>query len=343
MISVLLAVAGVALLVIVGLSTLRAVLAPRQSPPRVARWTVRLVSTVLIAIGARLPREPRERVMTLCAPLSLFGMLLCWLFGLFLGFALFASAVTGIDLDADGLGRFFALQETGGARIAGLLAWLSSAIVIGLFLVHLIRITNAYTRRELLAARLSAQAAKPPDAERILAAYVRSDSRNQLDVLFADWTGWLADIRCTHVCYPALVYYRPASEMCWLQAATIVLDAAALVEAIAPSWAVPYTRALLDTGMRCFERLGSDLGITLAHSEVSLQGREQFGFDETIKVTTSAGLPTERSPREAWLAFQGLRTRYAPYTTAIASILLYHVADNRVDSTASPIPKGGIC
>jgi hypothetical protein len=343
MISVLLVVIGAALLVTVGLSTLRAVLAPRQSPPRVARWTVRLVSTALTAIGMRLPREPRERVMTLCGPLSLFGMLLCWFFGLGLGFALFTSGATGIGLDAPSLGRFFALEETGGARLAGVLAWLSAIVVLGLFLVHLIRIAAAYTRRELLAARLSAQAARPPDAERMLAAYIRSDSRDQLDSLFADWTGWLSDIRCTHVSYPALVYYRPASEMCWLQAATIVLDAAALVEAIAPSWAMPYTRALLDTGMRCFERLGADLGISLAPTAVSLHGREQFGFTDTIKVTTSAGLPTERSPREAWLVFQDLRTQYAPYSTAIASLLLYHIVDNQADSIAPSIPAEGIC
>jgi hypothetical protein len=213
----------------------------------------------------------------------------------------------------------------------------SVAVMLGLFMVHLSQLASAYDRRERFTARLAAQAAKPPDAERILAAYVRPDSR-ELDSLFVQWTDWLADIRRTHISYPVLGYLRPGNELCWLQAAVIVMDTAALVEAVAPSWAEPYARALLDTGTRCFERLCSGLGIVLTHSSVSLQGREQVGFEDTIRLATSAGLPAERSSSEAWQVFQKRRIRYAPCVSAIVSKLLYHVLASDSDGPGVSAP-----
>jgi len=269
----------------------------------------------------------------MAAPLSLFLMLVWWLFGNCLGFVLLAAGLTGMDTDLASLGRFFALQTTGGTQVVGLLSVLFTIVLVGVHVVYLTVVMNAYHRRELLAVRLSAEAERPPDAERILAAYVQSRSRSRLDALFADWTGWLADIRTSHLNYPALVYLRPASELCWLQAAVIMLDAAALLEAIAPSWAMPYTQALLDTGIRCFEKLSADLGIEHSTSAVSLQGREQFGFGDTTKITASAGLPVERSPDDAWRVFQALRTRYAPHAMGIALLLLHNMVDTASDAT----------
>jgi len=206
-----------------------------------------------------------------------------------------------------------------------LLTVVSLATLLGLFMIHLSQVANAYDRRERFTARLASQAARPADAERILATYVRPDSR-ELDSLFAKWTDWLADTRRTHISYPVLVYLRPGNELGWLQAAVIVMDTAALVEAAAPSWAEPYARALLDTGVSCFERLCSDLGIVLAaHPAVSLQGREQVAFEDTMRLATSAGLPAERSYVDAWQVFQKWRTRYAPCAFAITSKLLYKV------------------
>jgi hypothetical protein len=258
MIAALLTVAGVAVLVVVWSSVLHALL-PSQAPPRAARWSARWVAVAVTPLARRLARAPRERVMALSAPVSLFAMLVAWLLGQGVGFVLLAAGIAGVRTDPAALGRFFALELTGAAQLVGLLCWLATIIVIGTFVAYLVAVTNAYSRRELLAVRLSARAARPPDAERILASYVQSGSRDELDGLFAEWTGWLADIRCSHVNYPSLVYIRPASELCWLQAAVIVLDAAALLEAIAPSWMTPYTQALLDTGIRCIERMGADL------------------------------------------------------------------------------------
>jgi len=325
-----LTIVGVAILVIVWLSVLRAVLVPRQAPPRAARWSARGVAVSMIAIGRRLPERFQEPFMTLCGPLGQFAMLLGWLAGLTAGFTLIAL---GDGADMVDLGQILTF-DTPDHRVIGVVAWVSVAVLLGLFSVHLALVANAYFQREQLAASLPAQAARLSDAERMLATYASSDSRDQLDALFGQWTRWLSDIRRTHVSYPALVYYRPSTEMCWLHATMIMLDAAALVEAIAPSWAMPWTRALLDTGIRTLERVAADMRIELTPAVVSLHGREQFGFVDTIAVATDAGLPVERSPQEVWRAFQNLRTKYAPYASTMALTMLYNVV-NRTDKAAA--------
>lgn len=324
-------VLGLAVLAVVWTSLLRT-LVPRETPPRAPRWSVHVVAAIVRPLARQMSIGPRERAMTLVSPVGLFAVLAAWLIGHAAGFTLLAFGLGGLTVP--GIGAFLALDTTGTDLVIGLICWVSTFVLIGTFVVYLVVVMNAYARRELFAVWLSARAASPPDAERILAAYVRYDSQDRLDALFGDWTGWLADIRSSHVNYPALVYLRPASSLCWLQAAVIMLDTAALLEAIAPSRQTPYTKPLLDTGIRCLERLSGDLDVARSSTAVSLQGREQFGFDDTTRVTSDAGLVAERSSQDAWRSFQALRTRYAPLSTAIASLLLHNMVDSRPDETA---------
>ncbi|HEY3753913.1 MAG TPA: hypothetical protein VGL80_32370 [Pseudonocardiaceae bacterium] len=331
MIAVVVFVAGFAVLAVVWTSALRT-LVPRETPPRATRWAVHAAAAVVTPLARRMSLRPREQAMTMVAPIGLFVLLAVWLVGHGLAFGLMAISIDGLPLSE--LGAFFALQTNGADLAIGLICVVSTFVLIGTFVVYLVVVLNAYGRRELFAVWLSARAASPPDAERILAGYVRYDSHDRLDSLFGDWTGWLADIRCSHVNYPALVYLRPASSLCWLQAAVIMLDTAALLEAIAPSRETPFTKPLLDTGIRCLERLSTDLEVARSSTAVSLQGREQFGFDDTTRVTSAAGLIAERSPQDAWRSFQSRRTRYAPLSTAIASLLLHNMVDSRSDAVS---------
>jgi hypothetical protein len=339
MVQVIAVVAATMLIAVVWVNVLRTVFVPRQDPPRLPRWMLRGVAALLVPAGRGLSGRRRDRVLTLIAPVSLFALFAVWLAGLLAGVAVAAWGLAGVGLDPESVAGLLAFRASGAITGLALFAWLAVAVLIGVFMVHLVRVTEAYGRRELLVARLAAQAAQPPDAERILAAYVRSDSRDGLGALFAEWNSWLADIRCTHAGYPALIYYRPATDLSWLEAAVIVLDTAALVESIAPSWALPNTCGLIDTGVHCLKRLGTDLGIVLPRSEVSLHWREQCGFADTIRLASAAGLPVERSPQDVWRVFQDMRTRYAPYAAAIGSVLHYEVADVSFDASLLLTPR----
>jgi hypothetical protein len=280
-----------------------------------------LHSARTLALRLRCPN--RARLLELVAPLAFLGVVTCWLVLLAVGFALLAVAVAGIRPEfAQVLGFFLFTLVGGSGPLAQLLAlawWFCVAIVVLLSsAVYLIKIGGAYGHREQLVARMAGQALRPTDAEQVLATYLRSGTAMDLDAVLAEWTSWLAEVNRTHSAYPVLVVTRSTSDLCWLHAAMIMLDAAAIVEAVAPGWAPPHTRALLRIGSACLQRIARQARIQVRAGQVSLHGREEHGFTDTLLVALAAGMPVERSPRQAWVSFQGWRREYAPHAAAIA-------------------------
>ncbi|PPK65448.1 hypothetical protein V5P93_005773 [Actinokineospora auranticolor] len=329
------AVAGALLVVLVWLSVLRTVFIPRFTPTRTAKWSSRLVTGACTALARRLPRRAGERVMEYAAPLALFTMAACWLVIGSLGFFLLGTAVHGSVLELGEYARMLVLRARDDAVTALAPAiWLSTLLISAAFTVHLLRFTDAYSRRERLVTSLASRAREPLDAEQLLATHARGGSRDGLDRQFKDWLDWLADVHATHSGYPALVHYRSVCGLTWVRAAVIMLDAAALVAAVAPTWAPPHTSPLLHRGRACLQDLAGDLGSPLPAvlAPVSLQGREERAFGETVALMVDAGLPAERDPDQAWWAFQCERGRYAPFADALGHRLLHdrvEFEDNR--------------
>ncbi|MFD7656539.1 hypothetical protein ACFV4N_21420 [Actinosynnema sp. NPDC059797] len=306
------------------LSVLRTVFTPRRTSTAAARWSVRVVAATVFTIARRAPRGLRERVLDTCMPLSVFLMLWSWLVLQVVGFVLVAIAIGVVGARPDEVVRFLTLHDDQAAGAGlGLLVWVSCAMVLAVFMVHLLRLMDSFRRRELLVTGGMITAVVPSDAEVLLVEHLRTGSRERLDGAFAQWSAWLADIRATHVSYPSLLYYRPASQFEWLRAAVVVLDAAALVQAIAPHWAPPHTKALLHNGTHCLEESASRLGLRVPRTEVSLHGREEHAFSDAIGAALAAGLPPERTGEDAWHAFQSARTRYAPHVSMISAHLMY--------------------
>ena len=316
-------IAGAALLAITWLSVLRTVFVPRQRSSRLMRWSMRAVQYLGSAIARRLPAGPRERLLDLCAPVALLVVGVCWLVAEFLGVALLAARITGIRPDPDALAGFMLFRDNATRELLAAGGWVSMLLTLGFFLHYVTRFTAAHSRRELMVARIAVRRVLPADAEFFLAGHLRSGSWEHVDDVFAEWAGWLTDIQATHTNCPALTCYRPAIEPCWLDAAMLVLDAAALTEAVAPAWAPPSVRTILDAGAACLPALSRQLGIDFARPAVSLQGREERGFEHTVRMAVAAGLPHQREYAEAWTEFQRWRTSYAPYVSAMRGRLLY--------------------
>jgi hypothetical protein len=297
---------GIALGGVTGLSVLRTVVNPRDRSSRAARLTARLTYRALLLGASALPHQRRERALDLCVPLSLTVLLGGWL----------AATAAACWLVAFGL-------PSGAEEVVRVTGW-SLAVIEGLlFTVYLSKLIDGYQRREAITTRLQARATSPLDAEVVLADRLRGGSRSDLGTAFEHWADWMADVRSSHAGYPALLYQRPAGEMCWVEAAVIVLDAAALTEAVAPAWAPPSVRVLLAAGSDCIQRLAWQLNIRLAVPSVSMHGREERAFTDSVRCAVAAGLPKERDSDRSWLAFQDSRTRYAPHADAICSHLRY--------------------
>jgi hypothetical protein len=315
------AAAGAVLVLLSWQSAIRTVFTPRQRSSLVARCTVGLVAAILRE-PARLVRGGyRERILDYCAPLSLLLMGIAWLASATAGFVMLAWGAAGASL-AGGVTGFFALRAGGSVLVA--IAVLSTVLMFATLTTHLVDVTAAYGRREDPVTRLAVQATESPDAEVVLADYLRTGSRDHLDSMFGEWSAWLADVQTTHLSYPSLAYLRPHGSLCWAKAALIVLDCAAITEATAPNWAPPNTRPLLAIGSYCLPRLALQLGEDESRSPVSYHGREMRPFAETFRLAVKAGLPAERNEGAAEMAFLAIRIKYAPCAIAIGERLLYH-------------------
>ena len=311
---------GIVLVVLVWMSVLRTALIPGRSSSRMARWTSRACVLAGITLARRLPGRTQQWVMDLCVPVSLFVMAAGWLTGLALGFGLLVAVVS----DA-GPGPMvpFQVAELNGAVVAIAVTGAASVVLVAAaFAAYLVRFMDAYGRREGMIARSAAHVERVTDADALVANFLKSGSRDSLDSYFAEWAAWLADIYTSHLSYPGLVYHRSAGRLHWPEAAMTVMDAAALVEAVAPRWAPLHTRVLLNVGSCCMQCLARHIGIVLPLMKVSLHGREERGFGDTMQIAIDSGLPAERDIDLAWAAFQEIRVRYAPYAVQIGSRLL---------------------
>ncbi|MCR6487410.1 hypothetical protein M8542_31725 [Amycolatopsis sp. OK19-0408] len=329
-IAVLLLLAGSTLLVFTWLSVLRTVFVPRRRSSLLMRLAVRTAVGGGAALARRLPPSAGERVLDLCAPLALMVVGGCWAGATFLGAALLSPALAGIPPTPREIARFMVLRDDSGAALLAVAGWFAVLQALLVFGLHLYRVTAAYSRRERTVAELSMHSLEPSEAEFLLAEHLRFGSRDHLDDLFRKWTAWLADIKATHTGYPALTCFRPATELCWLDAAVLVLDAAALTHAVAPAWAPHSARSVLDAGSTCLPALARQLGIDLPRPAVSLQGREERGFEHSVRVAVLAGLPEQRGYGEAWAHFQHWRTRYAPQAAAMRVRLRYSHGDDEL-------------
>ena len=341
-------VAAGCVLVVLSWSSVLSTVFTTGRPSRAAAWSARLVATGCAVLARWSPKARRERQLAAAGPLALFAGFGVWTLGSVTGFVLIGVGV-GAVADVDGIARLFSLRLDAEAALLGPLVWLSTALLVAVFGVHLVRVTAAIARRERLVVLLSAHATQPDDAEWLIAAHATSGSRHELDAWFAEWAGWFADVRATHTAQPALVHFRSTDSLCWLEAAIIVLDTAALLEAVAPGWAPPNARVVLDAGEDTFCEIADDLGVAPPRPAVSLHGREQRGFAETLRLITDAGLPMERDQQSAWVVVQAERTRYAPHIAAAAAplghdhlehpdIRLVPPRSRRPDSCGTPRP-----
>jgi hypothetical protein len=329
--NVIAATCGVALLALVWLSVLRTTLIPRRTSSRMARWTVRACAAVAIAVATRLPVRAREGMLQFCAPVSLFVMAAGWLLGVLVAFGLLAVSIGGVNLDSGAILRFFAVDTSGVAGLLAVATAMSEFLVLVAFVAYLVHFMDAYRRRERMIIRSAKQVRRATDADYLLANFLRHGSKDGLDTCFATWANWLADIHDSHASYPGLVYQRMSGTQCWAETALVVMDAAAVVEAVAPRWAPLHTRILLDVGSSCLQDVARHVGVELPPLTISLHGREERAFDDTMRLATESGLPAERDLVWARTAFQEIRVRYAPYAVLIGSRLLSPWQNGEID------------
>jgi hypothetical protein len=207
----------------------------------------------------------RDKYLGLFGPLSLLILLVIWIVGLIVGYALLFWA-TGSRLNGAGESvnfltylylsgtTFFTLgygDLTPVYPIGRTLAVIEAANGFGLLAIvisYLPILYQAFSRREASISLLDARAGSPSSAVELLRRHRAEDSFDDLNRLLSEWERWSAELLESHLSYPVLCYFRSQHDnQSWLGALTTVLDTCALVMVGvegAPIWQARMTFAM---------------------------------------------------------------------------------------------------
>ncbi|MES4892409.1 hypothetical protein [Streptomyces sp. NPDC096012] len=313
-------VAGALVLALVLSSILRILVVPRglYSGLMFRLWW--LLRRVLRLAAPRGGYDAVDRTQTWLAPLTLMGMLACWLAGALLGFGLLLYALSPLSWATafrEAGSSLFTLGFASGARlklsVVDFIAAATGPILIALQIAYLPTLYASYNRREQEVTLLQARAGEPAWGPEILARQWLVETETALPQLYRAWERLAADIGESHSTYPILLTFRsPRPHRSWLVGLIAVMDAAALQLALDPQLAPPEARLVLRAGFTALRDIARALRIPF-DADPSPQAPIRLSyaeFDAAVTMLEEAGFRSRRSAQEAWPHFRGWRVNY---------------------------------
>ncbi|HEX8187044.1 MAG TPA: potassium channel family protein [Pyrinomonadaceae bacterium] len=341
MLKLLAAAVGVVVIVVILWDTFETIVLPRRVSRRLRLTRLFYVGTWAPAAGLarRVPAgKKRDRYLAFYGPLSLILLLLVWVAGLLLAFALlhwgagsplqtpggaapgfgtyvymsgviFFTLGFGDVFPLDALGRTLAVVEVGTGF--GFLA-----AVIG----YLPVLYQSFSRREVSISMLDARAGTPPTAAELLRRHAEAGRLDAVGELLRDWERWAADLMESHLSYPVLCYYRSQHDnQSWLASLVCVLDTCALVLVGvdgAHEWQARLTFAMARHAL-------VDISQIFGTRPVSFE-RERMTGEELARLRSALkgwGLSL-RAGADADDRLRSLRRLYEPYANGLSCHLL---------------------
>lgn len=286
------------------------------------------------AVGRRIKAIHRfDRWLSIYAPLSMLSLLLVWLLGLAVGWALIYQGLLG---QLHGASDFLSLlyysgsilltpsfgevtSETAPAGMLTLVETVTGLGTIALLISYLPVLYGAYNRREAKLLTLD-----DPSGERIMPVSLielqaRRGGLDRLYRFFEEWELWTAEILESHVSYPMLAYFRSQyAGQSWITALGVVLDAATLAAAVIPDGEGREPYFMHRRGRRAVEEITPRLHVP--QTGQSWMSRELF--DIAYARLEQAGLPVG----DADSSWQRMVTLRETYGVSLQSLIDYLVA-----------------
>ncbi|OGO20250.1 MAG: metal transporter [Chloroflexi bacterium RBG_16_50_11] len=193
------------------------------------------------------PAQLRETWLSVFGPLSLLLLMIIWVFGLILGFALIHWSLGPALLTREGITAFFSDLYLSGTTfftlglgdvvprgpLARLLVVIESGMGFGflaLVIGYLPALNQSFARREESITLLDARAGSPPTASEMLRRHGAEQGMEALRELLHEWERWSSELLEGHLSYPVLAYFRSQHvNQSWPAALTAILDTCCLV------------------------------------------------------------------------------------------------------------------
>jgi hypothetical protein len=326
-------VGGLALLFAVIDAAVRTLVLPRGSVVALTRVIWLTTRRVFDLIAGRCKTyESRDRVMALYAPLTLLLVPVVWLAMILGGFMMMFHAVGVSSWRTAFVESGSSLLTLGFVHPRDLpttaLAFLDAAFglgVLALFVAYLPSIYNAFSRREVLVAMLSARAGTPPSAIEFLIRTTRIDELQRLDEVWERFQEWFAEIEETHTSQASLVFLRsPRNDRSWVTGSGVVMDAAALANStIDIPWS-PQAALCVRAGYSALRAVADFFGIPYdpdpRQADQTSIAREEF--DDACRQLAAAGVPLKSDLDQAWIDFNGWRVNYDSVLIYLAALTI---------------------
>lgn len=313
-------------------SAIRTFVLPRGAPTPLTRAvfvSMRAVFNGMTKLGGH-TYEARDRIMALYAPLTLLVLPMVWLAMVMGGYLLLFHAVSlsgwRESFDTSG-SSLLTLGFSMPSDLPGtLLAFSEAAIgllLLTLLIAYLPTIYGAFSRREVLMAKLAIRAGDPPWGVGILARAEEMERFHLLDEMWSDWQTWFAELEETHTSLAVLSFFRsPRADRSWVTSAGAVLDAASLYVS-AVRWSA-HAGTCIRSGFTALRAVAGYFGIPFdsdpAPTDPISITREEF--DEALEVLGRAGVPLREDHDQAWRDFAGWRVNYDRPMLGLAGLVM---------------------
>ena len=264
----------------------------------------------------------REARLGAYAPLSVILLLVAWVVGLMLGYALVLNGIreqlrpvppnfgtslyfSAVSLLTIGYGDIVPVGPA--ARALALVEGATGLGVVAVVISLLFSLYGSFQRREVLVITLDAIAGAPPSVVVLLENSLQGGMIDHLTETFDEWKLWSAEVLESHLAYPILAYFRSSHDNeSWVSAIGAILDATVLALTTVEEVPRGPAKLMYTVGAHLVEDLSWFFNFSHRH-EV---GIERFEFDQACDRLAEAGY-TLTDRELAWAKFSELRAAYA--------------------------------
>src|SRR5439155_10238221 len=197
--------------------------------------------------------------------------------------------------------------------------------VIALLIAFLPAIYGAFSRREVLVAKLAARGGNPVSGVEILVRARKMERFHLLDELYVDWQTWFAEVEESHTSLAFLPLLRsPRAERSWITAAGAVLDSAALYNAVVDVPWSPDAGYCVRAGFTALRSISDVFGIPYdadpAQTDPISIARDEF--EEACGALERAEIALKANKEQAWIDFNGWRVNYDAPLLRLAGLVM---------------------
>jgi hypothetical protein len=331
-------IGGLILIVSVFLAAIRSFVLPRNESVLINNWVFTGIRHVFEAAARqRTTYAGRDQIMAMYAPVGLVMLPIAWLIILSFGYtAIYWALGEGDFLTCYSLSNS-SLLTLGSveARTISISAFSYSEATLGLLLITLLisylpTMYQAFSRRELVVARLELRCGTNRTATELINWLNRNGSLSDDGPQWAQWEEWFVEIEETHTSLPILSFFRsPQPGRSWITGASIILDAAAVIISAIDQKRDPQMELCFKAGCIAINRV-SRYFQDRAHAEPSetvtdkdpVEDPTRRDFFTTLEQLREAGVPLKEDAEQAWKSYRELRSRYANAVQYLAKLTM---------------------